>query len=244
MTTFLFFIFHISIMVFVTERRWHRLVQLQMASTVRQSCRQAWTCSQAYSTQWTRRTSRQPFPTSTRLSKATTPSSPTRPSSLSSTCCSPRSWSTRKHAHLFSLFVYCCSFYYRFNLHVVFKNRTDDINALISGKLALKYTGPQIESIRAIATASQKRSLAEFQLVGVFITFSCFEAGLRVNAIILIIYRLEDFGEVQERTDRRSVRALASWLVVRQPSYAEPDAYYRTFLESADRACCSIDQAS
>lgn len=42
-------------------------------------------------------------------------------------------------------------------------NAADDINGLISGKLALKYVGKEIESIKAIAAASTKRSLAEFQ---------------------------------------------------------------------------------
>lgn len=39
----------------------------------------------------------------------------------------------------------------------------DDINGLITGKLALKYAGREIESMKAIATASKKRSLADFQ---------------------------------------------------------------------------------
>lgn len=43
--------------------------------------------------------------------------------------------------------------------------RIDEINNLITSKLALKYGGREIDSIRAIATASQKRSLAEFQKV-------------------------------------------------------------------------------
>jgi len=42
-------------------------------------------------------------------------------------------------------------------------NAADDINNLITGKLALKYDGRDIDSMKAIANASQKRSLAEFQ---------------------------------------------------------------------------------
>jgi len=34
---------------------------------------------------------------------------------------------------------------------------------LIAGKLALKYAGREIESMKSIAVSSQKRSLAEFQ---------------------------------------------------------------------------------
>lgn len=41
--------------------------------------------------------------------------------------------------------------------------RAEDINGLITGKLALKYAGREIESMKAIANSSQKRSLAEFQ---------------------------------------------------------------------------------
>lgn len=42
-------------------------------------------------------------------------------------------------------------------------NAADDIANLITSKLALKYAGNQIESIKSIGVASQKRSLAEFQ---------------------------------------------------------------------------------
>jgi len=44
-------------------------------------------------------------------------------------------------------------------------NAADDVNNLITGKLALKYAGREIESMKAIAGASQKRSLAEFQKI-------------------------------------------------------------------------------
>jgi len=42
-------------------------------------------------------------------------------------------------------------------------NASDDVNNLISSKLALKYAGKEIESMKSIAVSSQKRSLAEFQ---------------------------------------------------------------------------------
>lgn len=44
-------------------------------------------------------------------------------------------------------------------------NAADDVNNLITGKLALKYAGKDIESMKAIAGASQKRSLADFQKI-------------------------------------------------------------------------------
>jgi len=42
-------------------------------------------------------------------------------------------------------------------------NAVDDVNNLITGKLALKYAGTDIESMKAIAAACKNRSLAEFQ---------------------------------------------------------------------------------
>jgi len=42
-------------------------------------------------------------------------------------------------------------------------NVSDEVQAIVSGKLALKYQGPEVEAMKSIATASHKRSLAEFQ---------------------------------------------------------------------------------
>ena len=56
-------------------------------------------------------------------------------------------------------------YYYKFY-------RADDINGLITGKLAIKYAGRDIESMKAIANASSKRSLADFQKV--MIILFCF----------------------------------------------------------------------
>ncbi len=38
--------------------------------------------------------------------------------------------------------------------------------SLVSGKLALKYSGTQIDAMKAISQAAKKRSLADFQKVG------------------------------------------------------------------------------
>jgi 26S proteasome regulatory subunit N6 len=41
----------------------------------------------------------------------------------------------------------------------------DDVNALMSVKLALKYSGRDVDAMKAVAQASKKRSLADFQQV-------------------------------------------------------------------------------
>ncbi len=44
----------------------------------------------------------------------------------------------------------------------------DDVNALMSVKLALKYGGRDVDALKAVAQASKKRSLADFQQVEIF----------------------------------------------------------------------------
>ncbi|XP_077978278.1 26S proteasome non-ATPase regulatory subunit 11A-like [Glandiceps talaboti] len=41
-------------------------------------------------------------------------------------------------------------------------NSPDDVQSIISGKLALRYAGPEVEAMKSIASAYQKRSLSEF----------------------------------------------------------------------------------
>jgi 26S proteasome regulatory subunit N6 len=40
--------------------------------------------------------------------------------------------------------------------------RPDEVHTLLSGKLALKYSGSDLDAMRAIADAAKKRSLADF----------------------------------------------------------------------------------
>lgn len=39
----------------------------------------------------------------------------------------------------------------------------DDVQAIMSGKLAVKYAGRDLDAMKAVAEASHKRSLADFQ---------------------------------------------------------------------------------
>ena len=39
----------------------------------------------------------------------------------------------------------------------------DDVQNIVSGKLALKYVGSNIDAMKAVAKASKNRSLADFQ---------------------------------------------------------------------------------
>lgn len=42
-------------------------------------------------------------------------------------------------------------------------NTPEEVQHIVSGKLALKYQGQQIEAMKSVAQASKNRSLAEFQ---------------------------------------------------------------------------------
>lgn len=53
-------------------------------------------------------------------------------------------------------------------LLIVFKvmlDVPDEVNVILSGKLALKYNGSDLEAMKAIAEAAKKRSLADFNAV-------------------------------------------------------------------------------
>lgn len=48
-------------------------------------------------------------------------------------------------------------------LSKIMLNQPDDVQHIISGKLALKYAGSDIDAMKSVAQASHKRSLADFQ---------------------------------------------------------------------------------
>jgi len=48
-------------------------------------------------------------------------------------------------------------------LSKIMLNNPDDVQQIISGKLAIKYAGRDIDAMKAVAQASHKRSLADFQ---------------------------------------------------------------------------------
>jgi 26S proteasome regulatory subunit N6 len=48
-------------------------------------------------------------------------------------------------------------------LSKIMLNIPEDVQSIISGKLALRYAGPAVEAMKSIAQASHKRSLADFQ---------------------------------------------------------------------------------
>ena len=52
-----------------------------------------------------------------------------------------------------------------FDLVFSFDTSSDEVQSIVSGKLALKYSGPSVDAMKSIAQASHKRSLADFQAV-------------------------------------------------------------------------------
>ncbi|XP_072179050.1 26S proteasome non-ATPase regulatory subunit 11B-like [Diadema setosum] len=48
-------------------------------------------------------------------------------------------------------------------LSKIMLNSADDVQSIVSGKLALRHAGPSVEALKSIANASKNRSLSEFQ---------------------------------------------------------------------------------
>jgi len=49
-------------------------------------------------------------------------------------------------------------------LSKVMLNLPDEVSNIVSGKLALRYSGPEVEAMKAVAAANKARSLADFQV--------------------------------------------------------------------------------
>nr|MBE5727060.1 regulatory particle non-ATPase 6 [Cucujiformia] len=49
-------------------------------------------------------------------------------------------------------------------LSKIMLNSPEEVQQIVSGKLAIKYAGKDIDAMKAVASASHKRSLADFQL--------------------------------------------------------------------------------
>nr|NVI77845.1 regulatory particle non-ATPase 6 [Cucujiformia] len=49
-------------------------------------------------------------------------------------------------------------------LSKIMLNNPEEVQQIVSGKLAIKYAGKDIDAMKAVASASHKRSLADFQL--------------------------------------------------------------------------------
>lgn len=62
------------------------------------------------------------------------------------------------------------------------------------GRLVLKYAGPEIDAMKAIAEASRKRSMADFQAV--CIMYSSLFLVLR-NLVLFLVFNLLYFSKMQ-----------------------------------------------
>lgn len=71
--------------------------------------------------------------------------------------------------------------------------RPDDVQNILSGKLALRYAGREAEALKAIAQSAIKRSLAQFQQVSfqLQIFYSCTNDFVAVSFQALADYRAE-----------------------------------------------------
>lgn len=50
----------------------------------------------------------------------------------------------------------------------------DEINTILTHKTAMKYSGSDLDAMRAIAAAAKKRSLADFNRVSIFLEMAKF----------------------------------------------------------------------
>ena len=58
-----------------------------------------------------------------------------------------------------------------FSIEQIMLDLPDDINGLLAGKTAMKYTGTEVDAMRAVAESAKKRLLSDFNQV---CSASCF----------------------------------------------------------------------
>ena len=63
--------------------------------------------------------------------------------------------------------IICGKYVGNFYVTKLFLFRPEEVQHIVSGKLALKYQGSEIEAMKEVAQASKNRSLAEFQSVSI-----------------------------------------------------------------------------
>nr|CAG8604301.1 2691_t:CDS:2 [Entrophospora candida] len=72
-------------------------------------------------------------------------------------------------------------------------NLSEDVHAIINGKLALRYAGREVDSMKAIATAHQNRSLIEFETALTTYRDALYDTLLEQNLVRII----EPFSRVE-----------------------------------------------
>ena len=101
-------------------------------------------------------------------------------------------------------------------LSKVMLNLTDDVYSIITGKMAQKYQGRDIDAMKAVANAHKNRSLSEFQKA-----LDTYKQGI-ITMVVKINIRIDD-----GYSDSGSF-----YIIIRQSTRAEFASYCRTIQSS------------